>query len=200
MVSTTPNPFTLRQETNLNKNKIVAGALAVVTAASLAACTSTNGNTTEKAQQQKDTTTLVNQQPIPGYNYSQIRQNLIDIENAEANGAQSTSFFFNFGVRDPYMSCPSIGAPIANTTSLSNPFQSNPDNSASVVGQMDPNGVYPPTNSSGTWVLCIGQDGKITPQYAEETVHAVFAPAVWDDATHQIKIIGSASVNFTVKK
>lgn len=190
----------------MNKKKIVLVACSVALMLPLAAChgaQTSNGQAKENKAQAADTTTLINNQAPPGFNYSQIRQNLIDIETAEANGAQSTSFFFNYGQRDPYMSCPSIGAPIANTTSLTNPSQITwgANNAGpAVTDQMDPNGVYAPTSSSGTWVLCVGADGKVVPQYAEGPVHAAFAPAVWDATNHQISIIGPASVNFSAGK
>lgn len=191
----------------MNKQKIILALCSVALVLPVAACAhpakTSNGQAKENQQQAQDTTTLINNQPVPGYNYSQIRQNLIDIENAEANGAQSTSFFFNFGIQDPYMSCPSIGAPIPVTMSLTNPSQITwgANNAGpAVTDQMDPNGVYAAQGSSGTWVQCIGANGKITPQYAEESVHTVFAPAVWDETNHQIKIIGASSVNFSSGK
>lgn len=190
----------------MNKKKIVLVACSVALMLPLAAChgaQTSNGQAKENKAQAADTTTLITNQAPPGFNYSQIRQNLIDIETAEANGAQSTSFFFNYAERDPYMVCPSIGAPIPITVSLTNPSQVTwgANNAGpAVTDQMDPNGIYSPKSGQGTWVLCIGANGKIVPQYAEEIVHSVFAPAVWDEANHQISIIGPASVNFSAGK
>lgn len=196
--------LTLRSETDLNKKFIASGlASLVVTASLVAGCTgqsSTNGNAAESNQQQTDTATLEGKQPIPGYTYSQIRQNLIEIENAEAQGAQSTSFFFTANGTIPIFSCPSIGMPIPNTASLSNPHQivwGQNNAGPGVVDQMDPNGIYAPTSSDGTFVICIDNQGKGYLHYWEGPVEAVFAPAVWDEATHSIKVIGASTTTVT---
>jgi hypothetical protein len=188
----------------LNKKLIASGFAGLALAASLAACTgsSSNGNSAESTQQQADTTTLVNNQSVPGFNYSQMRQNLIEIETAQANGAQSTSFFFTANGTVPLSSCPSIGVPIPNTASLSNPHQiiwGQNNAGPGVVDQMDPNGVYAPTTSDGTYVICIDNQGKGVIHYWEGPVYTVFAPAVWDDATHSIKVIGASSTEVSIK-
>lgn len=190
------------------KKKILAGGLVVAAAAiSLSACNSSGkaANKTESQQQQVDSQNLIATQPIPGITWSQMRQNLIEIEQAQAKGVETTSFFFNQGVRDPDQVCPSIGVPIPNTASLSNPHQvvRSPVGggywSDGVVDQMDPNGVYAPQSSSGTYVMCVGGDGKPYANYWEGYVRTVFAPARWNDQTHKIEILGPASFTFTKK-
>lgn len=161
-----------------------------------------SGQAQENKQQAQSTESLVINQPLPHFNYSQLRQNLIELETAQATGVQTTSFFFNNGVQDPIFSCPSIGVPIPNTMSLSNPQQVVHDGyptggAALTTGQMDPNGVYTPQSSTGTSVICIGADGKPIGQYWEGNVHAVFAPAKWNQQLHQVEIIGPASFTFT---
>jgi hypothetical protein len=177
-------------------------------AISLVACTkhgTPTGQALENQQQSQGTESLVNNQPLPHFNYSQLRQNLIEIETAEATGVQTTSFFFNHGIQDPIFTCPSIGVPIPNTMSLSNPQQVVHDGypsggAALTVNQMDPNGVYTPPSSSGTFVMCVGANGKPFAKYWEGHVDAVFAPARWDQASHTVQIIGPASFNFTKTK
>ena len=173
-------------------------------AGTIVACTSsTPAVHQEQKEQNAISQQMVNAQPLPQFNYSQKRANLTEIETAEAQGAQSTTFFFNMGVRDPIQSCPSIGAPIPTTTQLSNPQQlarTGGNNSIDgVIGNMDPTGVYT-GDSSGTYVLCIGGNGQPYANYWEGFVQTVFAPAVWDDATHQLKVTGPASFKFTAHK
>lgn len=183
-------------------------AIAAIVAIVFVACTKQNvpsGQTLENQQQSQGTESLVNNQPLPHFNYSQLRQNLIELETAQATGVQTTSFFFNNGVQDPIFSCPSIGVPIPNTMSLSNPLQVVHDGyptggAALTTGQMDPNGVYTPQASTGTSVICVGADGKPIGHYWEGNVHTVFAPAKWDSASHSVQIIGPASFNFTKAK
>lgn len=191
----------------LNKRQKIAAVAALGAAGltlSLTACGGSGpktGNAAEHAAQQADTQTLVGNQPVPGYNYSQIRQNLIDIENAQAAGVQTTTFFFNQGVQDPIQSCPSIGFPIASTTQLTNPEQiihdGYPNGGAAVnIPQMDPNGVYS-GNSTGTYVLCVGGDGKTYANYWEGFVQTVTGPAKWNTSTHSIEMLGSSSYHFS---
>ena len=154
-----------------------------------------SGQQQENVQQRQDTTSLEASQPIPHYNWSQIRQTAIDAENIAANGTQTTSFFFQMGDQDPVFSCPSIGMPVANTAQLSNPDQVVPDPNASagseVVGQMDPDGVYAPNSSTGTYVICVNSSGADYLQYWEGDVMTVAAAAEWNTATHTLKVIGA---------
>lgn len=179
---------------------ITAVAAAAVIAVSLTACTtgssSPSGQQQENAQQQQDTTSLEASQPIPHFSYSQIRQTIIDAETISADGTQTTSFFFQMGDPDPVYSCPSIGMPVANTAELSNPQQvvndGYPQGGAAVtVGQMDPDGVYAPAASSGTYVICVNTTGAKYLQYWEGDVLTVASEAEWDRVTHSLKVIGA---------
>ena len=111
---------------NITK-KYLTVVVVALSALALAACdpgpTTSKGQQQENQQQKQSTESLVNNQPLPHFNYSQARQNFIELETAMANGVQTTSFFFNQGQRDPVNHCPSIGVPLPNTASLSNPQQ-----------------------------------------------------------------------------
>lgn len=186
--------------------KAISGAIAVaVLAVTLAACTggSGNGNSQEAKQQQQDTNALEASQPIPHFNYSQIRQTIIDAETIAANGTQTTSFFFQMGLADPVFSCPSLGMPVANTSQLSNPLQPYQGgvttDGGDVVGQMDPDGVYAPAASSGTYVICVSGSGAKYLQYWEGDVMTVAAAAVWDKTAHTVKVIGAPTATIHSK-
>lgn len=154
----------------------------------------------ESRQQQSASVNLINNQPVPDIGYSQMRQNLIELETAEATGVQTTSFFFNANIQDPIRSCPSIGVPIPNTASLSNPHQALwGGNSSAVIDQMDPNGVYAPTSSTGTFVMCVDQNGQPHPAYWEGPVETEFGAARWNAGIHQIEPIGPATFHFSTK-
>jgi hypothetical protein len=179
---------------------VAAGALA----AALTACTGApNAQQQEDQQQQQDAKSLEASQPIPHYNYSQIRQTLIDAETISADGTQTTSFFFQMGDADPVFSCPSLGMPVANTAQLSNPLQpyqgsANTDGS-DVVAQIDPNGIYAPSASSGTYVVCVNGAGQNYLQYWEGDVMTVAAAAEWNAATHSLKVIGAPTAAIDAK-
>lgn len=164
-----------------------------------------SGQEQEDKQQAESTKSLVNNQPLPHFAYSQARQNMIELETAMANGVQTTSFFFNQGELDPVDSCPSVGVPIPNTASLSNPEQVVTDrgdrNGGNVtISQMDPIGIYVPSSSTGTFVVCIDAQGKPYANYWEGFVKTVFAPAKWNEQTHKVDLVGPPSFTFSTKK
>lgn len=190
------------------KRAIGATVITAAMAVSLSACwgdtSSSSGQDKENKQQAQSTQSLVTDQPLPHFNYSQLRQNLKEIETAEANGVQTTTFFFNQGVQDPIDSCPSIGAPIPTTDQLSNPQQvvtgSNSNGyGLTTTGQMDPTGVYT-GDSTGTYVMCVGGNGKTYASYWEGYVKTVFANATWDKTTHTVKVLGDPSFKFSSSK
>lgn len=153
--------------------------------------------------QGSDTLQLDKNQPAHSYSRSEIRQELNDINDAEALGVQSTSFFMPPGAgpgssADPQGSCPSIGAPVPATDEITNPHQIIKDNKApinngggnQVIDQEDPIGIYQGA-TTGTWVMCIDpHTGRTYGQYYEGYVRVVMAPAVWDYTTHQPKLTG----------
>lgn len=168
------------------------------------ACSSdSSGKTSETQQQDAISKSLIDNQPLPAFNWSQLRQNLIEIETAQARGVQTTSFFFNQGVPNPVSSCPSIGAPIPTTDQLSNPtkIEHHGDGGGGNIAtdQMEPNGAYT-GDSSGTYVMCVGGNGKAYAFYWEGYVATVFGNAVWNDTTHQVEMKGDPSFKFTSKK
>jgi outer membrane murein-binding lipoprotein Lpp len=186
------------------KKLITSAAVAALAVAALAGCThSSNGNTAEYNQQQADTRSLEAAQPLPHFNYSQIRETIIAAETIEADGTQTTSFFFQMGDANPVFSCPSIGMPVSNTASLSNPSQ--PYNGpvttdgGDVVGQMDPNGVYTPESSTGTYVICVNGGGQNYLQYWEGDVMTVAAEATWNASTHSMQVIGAPTAAIATK-
>lgn len=183
---------------NRNRRTIVGGiAAAAIAAFALAGCNShPSAQQAEQNAQQADTQSLINDQPIPHFNYSQIRATAIDAETISANGTQTTSFFFQMGNPDPIFSCPSLGEPVPNTAQLSNPEQIAPisgkyGGGATTLPQMDPNGIYAPSSSSGTFVICVNGSGAKYLEYWEGDVMTVTSAATWDSSTHSLKVTGA---------
>src|SRR6476659_1781023 len=79
-------------------------------------------------------------QPIPFFDWSQYRATLIGVEDAQANGTATTSFFFLAGRQDPVKSCASIGYAVPSTAQVTSPDQIN--SSVGPTSQMEPTGVY----------------------------------------------------------
>lgn len=195
----------------INKRAFAGVALAGTMMFSLTACfgddSSPKDATQQKEQQQATNgiSQLLSAQPVHSYSYSQLRQNLQELEDAQANGTVTTAFFMHMGMNDPIFSCPAIGAPIASTTELTNPHQterhgSQYDGGNVVLDQMDPTGVYS-GQSTGTYVMCVGQNGQVNPVYWEGSVLTAYGPAHWDKATHNMVIDGPSGSKFSgVKK
>jgi hypothetical protein len=183
---------------NRNKLFIATGITTLAVSLGLSACggSGTSGQAAEQSIESRQLSQYNQSQPIPFFKWSLERQVLIDAETASAEGDQSTSFFFNYGVQDPIMTCPSLGMAVPDTAQLSNPQQvlypSGRD--AIAISQADPFGVYSPPSSEGTYVICV-IDGKPVLQRAEEQVHTVMAPARWDSSKHQIVITGNPTTD-----
>jgi hypothetical protein len=137
-------------------------------------------------------------QPVPVFKYSQLRQNLIEIETAEARTTQTTSFFFNQGVQDPVSSCPSIGFPIPSTYQLTNP-EAKVQRHDFTLPQPEATGVYT-ADTTGTYVICVNAQGQAYATYWEGFVQTVTGPARWDTATHQVLLTGPPSFEFSKGK
>lgn len=186
------------------KYLVLGGALIGTLTLTAGACSSdSSGKQSETQQQDAISKSLINNQPLPAFNWSQKRQNLIEIETAQAQGVQTTTFFFNQGVQDPINSCPSIGAPIPTTDQLSNPTKIEHHGETGggnvTTNQMEPNGVYT-GDSSGTYVMCVNAQGKAYATYWEGYVQTIFGDASWNKTTHQVELKGAPSFKFTAKK
>lgn len=179
------------------KEKIIGGAIGLVAVGGIiAGCSSSgfpSGQASENAQQQRDTTALEQTQPIPHFNWSQIRQTKIDSETIEANGTQTTSFGFQMGDPNPIWSCPSIGEPVPSNAELSNPAQVIKEgqygDGSVTIGQQDPNGIYSSPSTTGTDVVCINSAGQKYLQYWEGNVDTVSSGATWQNG--QIVVSGT---------
>lgn len=189
--------------------RTIAGAIALVaaTAFSAVACTShgPSAQQIEQQQQSADTQSLVNDQPIPHFNYSQERQVLIIAETIAANATPTTTFFFNYGVQDPYFVCPSLGLGVPDSASLSNPQQivgvsGRLGGGHDILAQMEPFGVYAPTSSSGDYVICVNPQGQEYLKRPEGPVDTVTAPATWDYKTHREVLVGAPSIAIRTAK
>lgn len=194
----------------MNKKRPFAILGTVVLAATItmvaASCTSNTAASQDQSKVNNQLNTFEQTQPIPFNNWSQYRQTLIDVEQAEIHGVATTSFFFNTGVQDPIKMCPSIGYAVSATSQLTNPTQvsnggqnPNTSNENVTIDQSEPNGAYT-GQSTGTYVVCVSPDGTKRPDYWEGWVETEPGAAHWDSATHQIIDDGHTTVNTKTNK
>lgn len=182
--------------------------LAILVLVVLAACSASdsNGNTAESSDQGAISKAMITNQPPPFFPRSAYRGEMIEVQAIEALGSPTTSFFFPEGTTvvetaggaahfsaPPIKQCSSQGVPVPNTASLTNPLQGTGVSGvtgAIATDQMDPNGLYAPQTSSGTWVLCNQANGGTRFSYWEGPVFAETGTAVWSD-TQGIVDVGS---------
>lgn len=146
-------------------------------------CTSQTANGVEAKQVSTQQDLYTKNQPVPTYQYSNERAEIIQLYNQRIRGNLDTwtVWYSNSGVA--LGTCPSKGYPLPYGTELTNPQQItqqyfDPNGSGNegagystgIVGQMDPNGLYPTANSLGTWIMCLDNAGTVHPVYMEPLV------------------------------
>lgn len=168
--------------------KITPAIAAVILVLTLSACShssSTVGYTQENRASGEIATHYEQvQPPYQPTGRSQYRDNLTYAEAVQVLGLNTTTFFFLNGRNDPYFWCPSKGGMVPSTAQSTNPQFIEPDPNSStgsvIISNMDPNGVYPPPNSQGTYVRCTDSKGRDYLVDAEPDVTQISAPATWD--------------------
>lgn len=168
--------------------------LALVLGVALTGCDDKQtANQTERATVARNQKRLVVAQPPPEFNWSQIRQNLIDIQQAQGQTTATTTFFFNQGVVNPVKSCASIGFPIPATYQLTNPeAMATKYQSPYTLPQQDTTGVFS-GDTSATYVICLDDSGKGRITYWEGFVQTETGEARWDREQGLIVSVGKSS-------
>lgn len=189
--------------------KFTIGALAIALLITGAACDTTHERKqsgVNAAAEQKAVSNsfgrMASSQPPPALDWSQVRQTLIDVETAQATGASTTTAFYLEGV-GLIGWCPSIGAPVASTTQLSASKQwvdlpGDHTRNLVEVDQGEPTGVYVGP-SSGTWTLCLDDNGKKFARYWEGYVDTTIGVVSNYPAEKRVQVTGS-TFNFTDHK
>lgn len=175
------------------RNASIAIILGLAAAGTLVACDDgKSGTAKDQAVVAGQLARYQKNQPVPTFDRSQYRQTLIDVETAEVHGTATTTFFFQQGVADPIMTCPSIGYPLASTAQLTNPEQAQSKyQTPYTLPQEETNGVYT-GDSSGTFVVCVQSNGTKQIDYWEGFVYTTGGPAEWDGT--QVVTTGDSTV------
>lgn len=162
----------------MSKFKSIAAIVAVASIFILASCSAGDeqarkgGETAQEEQEAVQTgfTRLSDAQPIPVFDWSQERQTVIDVETIRATGATSTTAGYLEGIGLIWW-CPSAGAPVPGTYQLSASTQyvdlaGDESRARYPIDQGEPTGVYI-GSSSGTWTLCLDDNGNKFAKYWE---------------------------------
>ena len=171
--------------------------LVLLGALSVASCSGTvDQQTSVQVDNQQDHYRKV--QPLHYYDYSiplDVLQQIYDITVSEAVATYTVAETIT-GVTK--FRCASIGYAIPADTQLTNPLRTVGNSwQGSVVEQPEPNGLYSSTNTDGTWVLCVGDDGIAYPYYSEHKVQ-VWPFPVYNDESGEWHQMPNTSANVTV--
>lgn len=145
-------------------------------------------------------------QPVPAYDWSLERDLLIKLYNIRnRNVATHSVWRSDYGQVEG--DCPSMGYGLPYDTSLTNPLLATREDSRghysayhgsslTSIGQPEPNGVFASTNTSATWVMCVGETGRLEPHYIEAKVTVYPGPVEVDYENNRVVRAGKASVSF----
>ena len=101
---------------------------------------------------------------------------MIQLYTARNKAATTYTYMFNPYNGKLVLVCASLGFPIPATTQLTNPIKLSGYNTSVALPQAEPNGLYSPPSTHGTWVMCMGQGGQVEPAYIEQDVLAFTRP------------------------
>jgi hypothetical protein len=145
----------------------------------LTACDSDNtgGLREEQKQTAQQAVQYTEDQPVPVFEWSLERHIMIEIYRARNEAAATFSYVVNPYDNSIIFECASVGYPIPGGTQLTNPDQLTwaKDKGTYIEGvlpMMEPNGLYSPSSSANTYVLCSNDDGTVSPVYVEWYVMA----------------------------
>lgn len=181
----------------MNRRTLALVPIAGVAVLGLSACTNPGPSAAQNDQRVSNSLmeTYQRDQPVPTGNYSEMRQTVIEVEQAEIKGTATTTFFLSNDGK-VIKSCPSIGYPVPATTQLTNPEQSQAHgqygDGTITLPQPDPTGVYS-GDTSGTYVVCVQGDGTKRVDYWEGYVETEGGQAS-ADANGKIVDSGASTV------
>ena len=165
------------------------------------------GCETKASQEKEDNEAVQRQQaqyakvqPVPAYDWSLERDLVIKLYNIRNQRVATHSVWrADYGMIEG--DCPSMGFGIPIDTSLTNPQMAvriYRGGGTTSIGQAEPNGIFASTNTSATWVMCVGDGGTIEPHYVETKVTVYPGPVKVDYDKNRVVRAGKATV--TLKK
>ena len=110
-------------------------------------------------------------QPIPFFQFSQLRASLIQIYAQVVRPTRTYTVISSEGTGSLIFECPSIGFPIPADTQLTNPAQVDWTNDVT-IDQAEPGGIFTSRNTTGTYIQCIRANGDVGVVYTEQEVTA----------------------------
>lgn len=184
------------------KKTILLTALVVVT---FSACKGESASNKESAAVERQQAQYAKGQPVPASAWSLERDLLIKLYNLRNERVSTHSVWrSDYGMIEG--DCTSMGYGLPYDTSLTNPqmitdkyISSTYGRTTGVVGQAEPNGIFASTNTSATWVMCIGSAGSLEPHYIESKVTVYPYQVKVNYKTNRVTRTGKKSVSISQK-
>lgn len=137
-----------------------------------------NSDSKERATVENAQNRMVTNQPPPAYEWSLERHLMINLYNGRNRAVATYTFVRNQFTGKIMSRCQSIGFPIPATTQLTNPMKW--IGQGAVINQAEPNGLYAPSSTKATFVMCV-ENGKVVPRYYEPDVETYLQPMIERD-------------------
>lgn len=143
-------------------------------------------------------------QPIPAFDWSLERHLVIELYKVRNQRVATHSVWrSDRGLIEG--DCPSYGYGIPYDTSLTNPLvatdidlqgdeHSYQGGALTSIEQAEPNGVFASKNTAATWVMCLGEGGRLEPVYVETKVTVYPGPVKVDYEHNRVVRSGAATV------
>ncbi len=141
-----------------------------------------SANEQEQAHVNAQQEAFLRAQPTPVFSWSLERALMIQLYQARNTRTLTYSYVLNAYNGTLLMSCESLGFPIPATTQITNSETVvRTAAGATTVAQAEPNGLYAPPSTSGTWVMCLAPNGGVEPRYVENHVITTVRPMRMQD-------------------
>lgn len=175
-------------------------AFLAVAVLALAGCQTDNTEYRDKEAVQSQQAQYQKAQPIPRYDWSIERELVIKLYNLRNEKVATHSVWrSNSGVVEG--DCPSMGFGIPYDTSLTNPEQAYSNGRGMTsIGQAEPNGIFASTNTSATWVMCVGKAGQLEPIYVESKVTVYPYAVSVNYTTNRVTKAGEAKASIHISR
>ena len=181
--------------------------LAVISTFAISGCQEIDSQTRRDSvaveRQQKQ---ISKSQPVPAYNWS-LERHLLSALYQIRNREVATHSVWRSDLGQILFDCPSMGYGLPYDTSLTNPYTTTDEDqkgtrttgALAVIEQAEPNGIFASKNTSATWVMCVGEAGKIDPVYVETKVNVYPFPLKVNYETNRITKAGKSKVTINKK-
>ena len=168
----------------MNRKIIATGAAVAIFAIGCGSTSVYNEQAAVDAQQQQ----YAKVQPVPYFDYSTQRGLLIDIYKSQNENHQTWAVVTSYSGQLVF-ECESQGYPIPASYQLTNSLRN--VGTGGPVAEAEPNGLFSGA-TSGTYVMCIRDNGQVSPIYTENNVQ-MFPFRVTVDANGTIHDAGGDS-------